>query len=526
MNATMRAGARVTAAAGKVGAAVRGRGRRLGALVLLWAVWVVGSGHVGSPDVFAAGKAGPYDVRVTVRPPSVIPGTAEVVVRVAQPDVKQVVAVPVFYRTGSKGAPKADTLARVAGPEAVFTGPLWIMLRGANTVLVTVSGPAGEGTLSVPLTALSTAQLAMPQGMGAALAVLGVLLVLGLASIMRAAVAESSLAPGASLDPARRRRGRTAAVATIPVLAFVLFGGAKWWSAEEAAYRTRMYRPLAVTGVVWQANGARTYSLTVNDSLWFNPRVGGPVMPDHGKMMHLFLVGDGGAFAHLHPAMHDSATFVTDLPSLPPGHYRVFADVVHESGFERTLTTTLDLGDAPRRLTASLDPDDGWSARVEPAVDGRASLAGGAALLRVGAGAPAVAGEEAGLRFTVREADGSTGRVEPYLGMAAHAVVMREDGGVYVHLHPSGTASMAAQAAFAARDRGDTTSTGRLRLAAEDPHEGHTMPGAAATLDGSMIEFPYAFPSAGRYAVWVQLRRRGQVETARFDVEVAPAAAR
>ena len=39
--------------------------------------------HVGSPDTFFGGKAGPYDVRVTVRLPGVIPGRAQVTVRVA-----------------------------------------------------------------------------------------------------------------------------------------------------------------------------------------------------------------------------------------------------------------------------------------------------------------------------------------------------------------------------------------------------------------------------------------------------------
>jgi len=34
------------------------------------------------------------------------------------------------------------------------------------------------------------------------------------------------------------------------------------------------------------------------------------------------------------------------------------------------------------------------------------------------------------------------------------------------------------------------------------------------------LSFPYAFPSAGRYRVWVQLRVRGRVRTAAWDVDV------
>jgi hypothetical protein len=63
------------------------------------------------------------------------------------------------------------------------------------------------------------------------------------------------------------------------------------------------------------------------------------------------------------------------------------------------------------------------------------------------------------------------------------------------------------------RDRGDTTPDGRLRL------QDATMPmSAEQTL--SELSFPYAFPRAGRYRVWVQLRIRGHVRTAAWDVDV------
>jgi hypothetical protein len=118
------------------------------------------------------------------------------------------------------------------------------------------------------------------------------------------------------------------------------------------------------------------------------------------------------------------------------------------------------------------------------------------------------------LRFALHDDNGGALVVEPYLGMTGHAVVMRRDGGVYVHLHPSGTSSMASQMAFALRDRGDTTAKGRLR----SDSMAMTMAAPAALTE---ISFPYAFPSAGSYRVWVQLRTAGRVRTTAFDVEVA-----
>ena len=499
--------------------------------IALWLGVLATSAHVGSPDVYFAGAAGPYAVRVTVRPPAVIPGRAEVTVRVAEGDVRMVTVRPVFWRTGSAGSPHADTLARIAGPEPLFDGMLWLMSRGAYTVTVTASGARGSGSVAVPVDAIATGRLAMPGATKGALIVLGVLLTLAMMSLIRAAVGESVVPSGERPDRRRVLKGRIAFAATAPLMGLILLGGARWWRSEDHTYASRMYRLMAVHGAVRTDGSRRVYRLTVVDSVWQTGRTGGPLMPDHGRMMHMFLIGDGAAagdaFAHLHPTQLDSASFETALPPLPAGHYRVFADVVHESGFERTLVTTVDLAAPDVAQSAALDPDDAWSASVPRAAAGVTAFRDGATIAWAGAGVHQVAGTDAGLRFTVRETDGRPATLDPWLGMTGHAVVMREDGGVYIHLHPTGTAAMAAQRAFALRDRGDTTSAGRLRFdAGDDAMAGMAgMPtGPSKTPDGE-VAFPYAFPSAGRYRVWVQVKHAGRIETARFDVSAAAAAA-
>ncbi len=49
--------------------------------LLVLSLAVPGSAHVGSPDVFFQGDAGPYRLFVTVRVPLVIPGIAEIEIR-------------------------------------------------------------------------------------------------------------------------------------------------------------------------------------------------------------------------------------------------------------------------------------------------------------------------------------------------------------------------------------------------------------------------------------------------------------
>jgi hypothetical protein len=210
----------------------------------------------------------------------------------------------------------------------------------------------------------------------------------------------------------------------------------------------------------------------------------------------------------------DSSNFETALPPLPAGRYRVFADVTHESGFARTLVGSVVL--TPDSAGGQLDPDDGWM--IGPAGDSVAALSDGSTLIWERGGAPLHANEDAGLRFAVRERDGSSGRVEPYLGMAAHAVVVRDDGRVFIHLHPMGTISAAAQILLVERTAADTargalgkrlTESGAFTRYGNHEME---MPGSFA--------FPYAFPDTGAYRVWVQLRRNGKVETSAFRAVV------
>jgi hypothetical protein len=107
--------------------------------------------------------------------------------------------------------------------------------------------------------------------------------------------------------------------------------------------------------------------------------------------------------------------------------------------------------------------------------------------------------------------------------MPGHAVVVRDDGSVFIHLHPMGTVSPAAQETFTLRRQGDTAA-GAIgsRIAAHDS----TMASMVRTFPGGRVSFPYAFPQPGRYRVWVQIKRGGRVETAAFNAQVRPESSR
>lgn len=102
------------------------------------------------------------------------------------------------------------------------------------------------------------------------------------------------------------------------------------------------------------------------------------------------------------------------------------------------------------------DPDDSWYAGAVRTGERTVTLSDGSVMTWAASKDPVVSGREASLRFDVNNAGGSPATLEPYMGMAGHAVVARDDGSVFVHLHPSGTISMASQMAFEMRQPGDT----------------------------------------------------------------------
>ena len=487
--------------------------RRLAATLGAGAAMVLLAAHVGSPNVFYEGSAGPYPVRVTVRPPGVIPGLAEISVRIPDGEVRRVTVRPVRWDLGTKGAPRADEALPVQGEPRLWSAELWFMDFGSYSVHVGVEGAAGTGTVIVPVPALATQTLRMQRGMALGLAGLGLFLFVGALTIVGAAVRESVLPPGEVPDEKRRRRSWIARLVTVPVLALALLGGSRWWDAEDRAYASNLYSAPQTEASVTTEGGARVLTLAITDSTWGRYS---PLLPDHGKLMHMFLVRDGSmdAFAHVHPQRVDSTRFRLTLPPLPAGTYRLYADVVHESGLPQTFVDTVVIPAAPPGTAGTGDADDSWRVGGGEA-GGTARLEDGSTMTWEREGQLA-AGRETTLRFRVADPGGAPAALQPYMGMMSHAAVSRDDGSVFVHLHPAGSVSATAQQLFAQRERGDTVRGPDGELVVRAPE--HAMHAAGA--QPGVVSFPYEFPKPGRYRVWVQVKRDGRVLTGAFDADV------
>lgn len=82
-------------------------------LVVVLLLCGTASAHIGSPDVFFEGDAGPYSLYVTVRSPDVIPGVATIEIRARSSDVSAITVVPLrLTGPGSELPPTPDHATR------------------------------------------------------------------------------------------------------------------------------------------------------------------------------------------------------------------------------------------------------------------------------------------------------------------------------------------------------------------------------------------------------------------------------
>jgi hypothetical protein len=457
--------------------------------------------HVGTSAVFVQGAAGPYAVYVTVTPPQVVPGEAQVSVVCAAADVRSI-AVQANVLGGSATQYMPEAVALRPGPAGSheFHGTVWIMTQGSWQVRLSVTGGRGAGSIAVPLDASPTRLMRMSKPFGVLLIVLGALLIAGLAAIAAALVRQAGVEPGVEMASNSGWKAGLCAVAACAVL--LLFGN-HLWRQEIARYSTNIYRPLGMQATV--ADGVLHLHLaspTAAEEALSLRRLDDLTL-DHNHLMHLYAVRWPAMdeVFHLHPTQVAAGEFSLPLPAMPAGDYRLFADVVHADGFAETAVATVHLdSEAGKSLTGDdaggVLPAFGDSGPAVGLPDGFRyrfaveSPQGQATELR--ANVPVL------LRFTLLDGAGMPPRdMTAYMGMAGHLAVIREDGSVFAHLHPNGSAAMAAY------------------MLANDA----AMPGMAAGVD-NMAAFPFGFPSAGRYRLVVQMKHGGTVETGAVDVVV------
>ena len=532
--------------------------------------------HVGSPGVIFEGEAGDYQIIVNVNPPDVIPGTADVQVYSTSEGIEQIFIRPIYWYTGDEGSPRADQAFPVENASGQYQGQVWLMENGAASIEVKVIGTNGEGTALVPVMAVSTAQKEMDASLGWMLGGLGIFLVILMITIIGNSVSDATQPPGEIRSNQRRKKLIGMAVSAV-VLALILYGGMSWWNSWAESYRRYMFKPFQANSSAEQTKYGKKMTFQIDSSyleyrsrtLSFNYMI-----PDHGKLMHMFLIREGSldAFAHLHPVRKDSLTFEVNLPHLPTGQYFVFADIVRGHGWHETIADTLIISEPGMNVQlASMQDENSWQPSdpddtyiiSNPVLPEQVLLASSNIVTcgKPGIKTPLPDGSTAiwehdgeklqanrlyPMTFSIFNPNGEPAELEPYMGMMGHAVVMKHDGSVYIHLHPVGNYSSATQDLIKRRLKdGNPTFAGfspadqfrdsvdqvisRIKAMSEEERSNYLMEmmGHEVSYEGvgeheghSVVVFPYSFPEPGNYRIWIQMKRNGKVLNTAFDAVV------
>ena len=468
------------------------------------------SAHVGSPDVFLDGQAGAYRLFVTVRPPHAVPGIADVEVLLTSSDdvndVRDVRIVPLpLTGRGAQFAPASDVALRSPDDPRLFTGHLWMMTAGAWQVRVAISGDRGQGNLSVPVPTMPQATLGMTRALRALL--FGFMLVLGtgFVTIVSAIVREAPLEAGEAPDRLARRRGRIAGLIATCIVVSAMVLGDWWWTVEASSYARYVYKPLQMTATRLAPAGpgpsgppSGRLRLDLRDPGWIESRRLDDFIPDHGHLMHLFIVSPAlDHLWHLHPDEIATGAFEARLPDVPQGRYELFADLVHRTGVSETVIGQLD---TPAIGGVTLTGDDSEWSGPSPSTEGVSRTSDGGRMVWVRDGQALRTKQLTIFTFRVEDAAGRpAGDLEPYMGMPGHAIFVKRDRRVFAHVHPSGSAPMAAMEIAMPSSRSHV-------------HPGDKLP--------PTVSFPYGFPEAGDYRIFVQVRRSGGIVTGAFDAHV------
>ena len=480
--------------------------------------------HVGSPNVYFQGYAGPYHLVVMVRTPQMIPGIAEIEIRSEQAGVRRIKVAPLFIvGPGSKYPPPPDVLTPTAGDAQFFAGKIWLMESGSWQVRIEADGDQGSGTVAVPVPAAARNTLPMQKALGALLFGLMTLLVAAIVSIAGAARREALLDPGEQAGPQQKRGARLVMAGALVVVVGILIFGNWWWNTAAADKAKIMIYQAPKLQVSLQPQSKMV--LRMGESDWHVRRpetVMTALIPDHGHLMHLFLirVPQMDKFYHLHPTQTDPQSFVDNLPAIAEGHYKIFADIVRASGFPDTMVADADIpevGGEPLHGDAD-DSEANATPLAQHATDSTtAPLSNGARMVWERDPGTLASNRLLWFRFRVEDAKGEpVTDLEPYMGMAAHAVFVSSDMSVFGHVHPHGSVPMAAltlaDASLGARSNAQENSMSWMSM-------GMATSGSTAPLPAE-VSFPYGFPKAGAYRIFVQVKRRGAIETGVFDAKV------
>lgn len=528
-------------------------------LLFLFLLSPLAFAQYGNTGVQMQGQAGAYKVLVDVQPPKTIPGNAQVYIEVETIGITQVEARSLYFHSTPADTATYEKLGIIAKQSGHFKGDVYLTKSGSTAIQIRFSGSKGSGELIVPVKVIPGLNTSSdPISLG--LLVLGlILLTLLFIPIPKAKTGSLFWNTLRRIQPDKKHKIRYIAVAGLAG-AIIFYGANNLWNGKKPLVNNSLHGSASVL----DRNSQRIFQINIDTTNWVSQKKAetlSMLIPDHGKLMHAFLLRTPtlDVFAHLHPERIDSTTFEASFPQLPAGKYLVYADIVQHTGVTETITDTIVIGEVDKKTSITPDETEDTFVITDPInAPGNASLDADVIICgkpgtktvfkdgsyAVWAGRPDQAlevGKPYHLDFEIYNPDGSACLPEPYLGIMGHVMVIKSDGSVYNHLHPSGTFPAVAEKIYTNQNRKSALAAtafkdsvdrhlSRLKGMSMLEREEFLMTemgmydlnenGMVGMDHGSLISFPYTFPKEGRYRIFLQVKRNEKVMTGAFDVKV------
>ena len=154
-------------------------------------------GDIGHNNVVYEGKAGDIPIRVFVKLPGVVPGLADVSIKVFTDNIQKVTIQPNKKDKDRKSkSPPPDVADPIKGEKNLFSAQLWLMDYGSYSLDIRLYQNQNVHRASIPVNSISSRVLEMTQGTTILLSTLLCLLFFGAINIIRIAYKDSTQSPG------------------------------------------------------------------------------------------------------------------------------------------------------------------------------------------------------------------------------------------------------------------------------------------------------------------------------------------
>src|SRR4029077_4619318 len=185
-----------------------------------------------------------------------------------------------------------------------FVGSIWVMETYDLQVRIQIDGARGKAELGVPIPAFAQGTLRMQKSLGALLFGCMIFLAIGIVSVVGASVREAQLQPGQAPMVKDLRKARIAMFAAATFLLIVICLGNAWWKVAASNSQAQTWSsnsPKALA--LLRPDGRHLLRVQGQGDLWTRYIKPENFIPDHGHLMHLFLIRLPymDRMYHLHP---------------------------------------------------------------------------------------------------------------------------------------------------------------------------------------------------------------------------------